>query len=225
MALIYINDVCSDVRIGLWRMDEEADELFDRYPHLRQLEMPFKNTGRQKEFLCVRALLMEMTGDDALHIDHLESGRPVICRGLQISDNMQIPYNKWQVSISHTRGYAVLMLSRTKVVGVDIEYCSDRITKIASHFIRPDEMVETVEQMLILWCAKETLYKLHSEDNLHYFDMRQVSVAQSDLMGENMCDDREVTLENMKRGELVTIHVTLTPEYVLTWAWDLSTGI
>ena len=157
MALIYIKDVGEGVRIGLWRMDEEPELLLDRYPHLRRLSCPYKNVGRQKEFLCVRALLMEMTGDEALCIGHEESGRPVV--------------EGWQVSISHTRGYAVLMLSRTKAVGVDIEYRSDRIAKIASHFIRPDETAGNVEQMLVLWCAKETLYKLHSGDNLHYFDM------------------------------------------------------
>lgn len=199
--------------MGLWRMDEEPDQLYVCYSHLRCLAMPFRSVGRQKEYLSVRALLQAMTGDDTLCIRHEESGRPVVCRGLVKRDDML-------VSISHTRGYAVLMLSRTKAVGVDIEYRSDRIVKIASHFIRPDEMVGSVEQMLALWCAKETLYKLHSEDSLHYFDMRQVE-STAPAAG---ADDWDLVLENMKRGERVTVHVTLTPDYCLTWAVSSSTN-
>ena len=194
MALISIEEVCKGVRLGLWRMEEEPEELLSGFPHLRLLEMPYKYPARQKEFLCVRALLLAMTGDPKLRIDHAESGQPIV--------------EGWQVSISHTKGYAVLMLSKEKAVGVDIEYRSDRVAKIASHYIRPDEMAETTEQMLVLWCAKETLYKLHSDDNLAYFDMRAVAPP----------DGNELKLENMKRSKQVTVHVILAPDYILTWA-------
>lgn len=202
MPLLNITEVCEGIRLGLWRMEEEPEELLSGFPHLRLLEMPYKYPARQKEFLCVRALLLAMTGDPTLHIEHTASGRPVV--------------KGWQVSISHTKGYAALMLSRAKTVGVDIEYRSDRVAKIASHYIRPDEMVgdfkspttETVEKMLVLWCAKETLYKLHSDDNLAYFDMRAVE------------QQGELILENMKQGKRVTIHVIPAQDYVLTWAVD-----
>ena len=193
-------------------MEEEPEELLSGFPHLRLLEMPYKYPARQKEFLCVRALLLAMTGDPTLRIEHTESGRPIV--------------KGWQVSISHTRGYAVLMLSKGKMpesyeqdssqrsiaVGVDIEYRSDRVAKIASHYIRPDEKAETPEQMLVLWCAKETLYKLHSDDNLAYFDMRAVG------SGIPVCG--EFVMENMKRSRQVKVHVLSAPDYVLTWAVD-----
>ncbi len=196
MALSNITEVCKGVHLGLWRMDEEPEELLAHFPILRQQDCPYKHSARQKEFYSVRTLLLAMTGDPELLIDHEESGRPVV--------------QGWQVSISHTRGYAALMLSRDQRVGVDIEYRSDRVAKIASHYIRPDETAESAEQMLVLWCAKETLYKLHSEDRLDYFEMRAASAPVGD----------ELLLENMKRGQQVTIHVVPTPEYVLTWAVD-----
>ena len=71
-------------------------------------------------------------------------------------------------------------------------------------------MADTTEQMLVLWCAKETLYKLHSDDNLAYFDMRTVAPP----------DGNELKLENMKRSKQVTVHVIPAPDYVLTWAVD-----
>lgn len=200
MALIYIKDVCSGVRLGMWRMDEEPVRLLAAYPHLHTLAMPCRNKGRLQEMLSVRALLAEMTGDTALEISHEPSGRPVV--------------QGWHVSISHTRGYAVLALSPCRDVGVDVEYRSGRVVKIAPHFIRPDEQAYTAQQMLVLWCAKETLYKLHSSDRLHYFDMRCQGLPDAG------CHDwsGEVALENMKRGAAVQIHVELTADYCLTWA-------
>ena len=194
MPLLNITEVCEGVRLGLWRMEEEPEELLSGFPHLRRLECPYKHSARRKEFFSVRALLMAMTGDPSLRIDHTESGRPVV--------------KGWQLSISHTKGYAALMLSRAKAVGVDIEYRSDRVVKIASHYIRPDEKAETVEQMLVLWCAKETLYKLHSDDNLDYFEMRAITPQEGS----------KLMLENMKRGQQVKVHVVSAPDYVLTWA-------
>ena len=229
MALISIEEVCEGVRLGLWRMDEEPEELLAHFPYLRRLDCPYKPSARRKEFYSVRALLMAMTGDPELRIDHAESGRPVVVgRGLEIPEkrrdtevgDSQMTDDGWQVSISHTKGYAALMLSRDKAVGVDIEYRSDRVAKIASHYIRPDEMdgdfksptTETVEQMLVLWCAKETLYKLHSDDRLDYFEMRAVAPP----------DGNELMLENMKRGQQVKVHVLSAPDYVLTWAVDFE---
>ncbi len=234
MPLLNITEVCEGVRLGLWRMEEEPEELLSGFPHLRLLEMPYKYPARQKEFLCVRALLLAMTGDPTLRIEHTESGRPVLagdCKspgkdGTDGEGKTLTTEQRWQVSISHTKGYAALMLSKEEgaeldeqdslqrhvVVGVDIEYRSDRVAKIASHYIRPDEKAETLEQMLVLWCAKETLYKLHSDDNLQFFEMRAVAPP----------DGNELMLENMKRGRQVKVHVIPAPDYVLTWAVDFE---
>lgn len=182
----------SHTRLGLWRMDETAAEMLELFPHLAALEMPFKNEGRQREFYSIRALLATMTGNKSLLIGHLPSGRPVV--------------EGYNVSISHTRGYAALILSESEDVAVDIEQRGDRVARIARKFIRPDEEAATIEQMLTLWSAKEALYKLHSEDNLEYFDMRLVSLSPSRLL-----------IENMKRGQLVDIRHELTSDYVLTY--------
>lgn len=208
MALVSVSDIGGDVRLGLWRMDEEPGELLELCPCLRLLDMPFTSLARQKEFLCVRALLVAMTGDEALRIEHNADGRPVAAG--------------WQLSVSHTRGYAALMLSRKHAVGVDIEYRSDRIVRIASHFIRSDEEAVTADEMLALWCAKETLYKLHSDDHLQYAEMRLLGRMELPaFVGDGRMPASQpglITIENMKRGATVNVHVEATSEYLLTWA-------
>jgi len=193
MPLIEVRQLSAHTRMGLWRMDETPARLCSLFPHLSLLPMPFKNEGRQKEYLCVRALLKEMTGREDLLIDHLPSGKPVV--------------EGYHVSISHTRGYAVLILSDAENVAVDIEYRSDRVGRIAHKFVRPDEPCTSLDDLLLVWSAKETLYKLHSDDKLEYFEMRSSAP----------CEGR-IPVENMKKKKVVSISFEFTDDYVLTFA-------
>ena len=192
MPLNEIRQVSAHARLGLWRMDEQPEALLALFPHLCHLPMPYTNEGRQREFLSVRALSSVMTGDNSLIIGHEPSGKPTL--------------PGWNISISHTKGYAALILSQTEPVAVDIEQRSDRVGRIASRFIRPDEEADTLERMLTVWSAKETLYKLHSEENLQFFEMRVREWHPQHLI-----------IENMKSGQLVTLHHELTADYVLTY--------
>ena len=62
------------------------------------------------------------------------------------------------LSISHTKGYLVMLLSDGKErVDTDIEYRSDRVEHIASRFIRLDENASTTDEKLLIWSAKEAV--------------------------------------------------------------------
>ena len=93
-------------------------------------------------------------------------------------------------------------------VAVDIEYQSDRVGRIAKKFIRDDEPVTSIEDMLLLWSAKETLYKLHSSAHLQYFDMRLREKS-----------DAVMLLEDMKLNQIVAIHFECSADYVLTYSF------
>ena len=63
MAVVNIREVYPGVSLGLWQMDETAEQLFGQYPHLQayrsQVEERYKNDGRKLEFLAIRALMYE----------------------------------------------------------------------------------------------------------------------------------------------------------------------
>ena len=163
------------------------------------MDEPQTGSPRQRERQAVQQLLTSMmNGDNSYTIGHEPSGKPFL-----IHQPSPIDY---QLSISHTRGYAVLLISDDSGVGVDIEYRSNRVERIASRFIRPDEMTETTDEKLLLWSAKEAVYKLFSEDRLGFFDMRAISI-----------DESIVRMENMKRNIVVDVHYNLTDDYVLTY--------
>ena len=190
MPLIETRQLASHIMLGLWHISEEAP------------------TPRQRERLATRNLLCAMTGDDTITIDHEPSGKPFL-KSQFSTLNPQISNLNPQISISHTRGFAAAMLSYGVPVGIDIEYISDRVDRIAPRFIHPEEKAETTLQRLLLWSAKETVYKLYSEDKLAFFDMR--------LRG---MDSQVMHIEQRKREIVVDVHFEHTNDYVLTFATE-----
>lgn len=200
MALINIREVYPGVSLGLWQIDESLDEFYALDPQLEKYQVMlaerYKNDGRKKEFLAVRALQHQMLGDKVGEITHNDVGKPLL--------------KGYHISISHTQGFAALIVSRTREVAVDIEYFSDRVKRIASKFMRKDEKAPDVDALLVHWCSKETIYKLFSEENLQYNEMR---VKPFDTMSDWMCE-----VENLKSRKKVAVDFELTMEFVLTYA-------
>lgn len=195
MPLVRIHDLSPTTRLGLWKMSERPEEFPDWYEQSCQR---FSSEARQREFVCVRALLREMMGQPFPEIHHAASGRPL--------------FEKGQISISHTCGYCAVILSDDCSVGVDIEHISDRVVRIAHRFLREDEIAEDVITQLLHWSAKETVYKLFSDDCLGFTDMRVTPFKVSSLDTFSVC--------NLKRACTVDVHYEVTSEYVLTYSFS-----
>lgn len=191
--LVSIENIADDVLLGLWKMEDE--------PSLKV---------REKEQKAVRELVAAMLQyktsigessrtDDAVEIGHEESGKPIL--------------KDWHISISHTKGYAAVLLSKNHEVGIDIEYVSERVKRIADRFLRPDEQAENTIDLLLHWCAKEAVYKLYSEQDLTFQQMKIV-----DLQSES--DFFHVESE-MNNGivSVTKVFYLVHQDYVLTYTW------
>lgn len=209
MAVVNIREVYPGVSLGLWQMDESPEQLFDLYPHLlpyrSSLDNKYKNDGRKLEFLAIRALMYEM-----LRVNGASKG--LLSHAGDFTHNGQGKplFRGYHVSISHTKGYAALILSKKSEVAVDIEYMSDRVERIASKFLRKDERADSLDAKLVHWCAKETVFKLFSEENLLFEDMR---VNPFDTMADWACD-----VENLKSGRTARVDFELAMDFVLTYS-------
>ena len=139
--------------MGIWSMSESLDDLLDIYevkPHEKPTFEAFRNDRRRREWITVRVLLRELLGPD-VSIDYMESGKPFL-RG-----------SKMFVSITHTIGYVGVRIG-IKPVALDMEYFSDRVLRLIPRFVSSREMQYVDEQnkvvtALIIWSAKETLFK------------------------------------------------------------------
>lgn len=211
MALLFINEIDKDVRLGVWKMEENLNyEQFASLPFYDRLMSLSEN--RRKETASVYSLLFAMTGNRNLVIGHEPSGKPYV--------------EGYKIGISHTKGFVSVILSMSCDVAVDIEYINTRVLRIAYRFLREDEkpnafqfskekkekgdkdVVHDVIPTLLFWCAKETIYKLYSDERLTFQNIKIMDAEQ----GGALCGNNLIT------GESVRIDYTFNEDYVLTYA-------
>ena len=97
------------------------------------------------------------------------------------------------------------------------EYRSDRILKIRSRFMNPEEeagidLEHEVEHLLIHWCAKETLFKIIGQEGVDF--QKHLHVNPFPYLSSGTFKGRETRTEACREYELA---YQVTPDYVLTW--------
>lgn len=217
MPLIAIEQPSPDAMLGLWNMSDDVAACGVLYDEAAVL---YKSESRRREYVCVRLLLRAMLGDPIPTISHDPNGRPRLSNGINIS-------------ISHTRDVCAAVVSERQTVAVDVEYISDRVGKVASHFLRNDEHASETVPLLLHWCAKETVYKLFPDDNLAFEDMQVMSmqaqqrhpaVANESSMhrehGVWQCQEAGTMLvRHHPRMLIVNVAYRIYPAHILTYAF------
>lgn len=200
MSVVYIKEVAPDVKLGLWKMEDDILQILSQSSDMRKLFdteiSQYRSDSRRNEKLAVYSLLWKMT-KSKIRISHNDNGKPIV--------------DGYNISISHTRGFASVILSKSKNVAVDIEYYSDRVGRIADKFIRKDEIAKDIDSQLINWSAKETVYKYFSEQDLQYFDMKLMPNAEIENTKQ---------VQNLKTNDYQDVYYELNKEYVLTYTYD-----
>lgn len=201
MPLFLNEEIFPDVRLGIWAISESSDDFWALSPYVEssrsEFNVLYKSEQRKCEVLAVSLLIKEIIGDN-VQLLHQDNGKPYLSSGMNIS-------------ISHTRGFAVIIVSHSKQVSVDIEYFSNRIERIRSMFMRDDENASSQVKLLMHWCAKETMYKLFPEDNLTFNKMQLLSVDGNDSTGI-------ITAKNIFRNRNVSVYYRTFCNCLLTYA-------
>ncbi len=118
-----------------------------------------KSELHRRGFLSVRHLLAEFGYTDFdLYYD--ENGKPHLKDGKHIS-------------ITHSFEFSAVAVSEG-IVGIDIEKQREKIAVIAHKFVEyefeylKEEDPEYVRKLTVIWCAKESLYKLFATPGLSF---------------------------------------------------------
>ena len=156
--------------LGIWKISESWQILFDLlinketyYPDLEKIQ----SEKRKQEWLAARLLLQHLTDGDT-PIRYHKNGAPFL------------PDSEYRISISHTQGFAAVLLSKSSNPGIDIEYHSERAWRLRKKYMNEGEltfitslcdhkntanktMADATEIATLCWCAKETAYKALGE--------------------------------------------------------------
>jgi 4'-phosphopantetheinyl transferase len=176
-----------NLQLAVWKMDEELEELLSM-ASLSESDMlrlnSFSHEPRKKEWISIRMLLKRLGYSSS--IAYHETGKPFL-------NNSQA-----QISISHTRDYAGIIISDSSVVGLDLERIHPRIENIAHKFLSREEeshlpTENILEHLFVIWGVKEVLFKMHHvgellfKEHLHVkpFNFRQKGFVQASINKDN----------------------------------------
>lgn len=149
--------------IGLWKMDEPSEVLYDKIILSDSDRVRFSTFGserRKREFLAVRNILPQLTGQNA-EIEYDEHGKPFLKKCEKF------------ISISHSQDFAAVILSDENM-GIDVESVSRKIERIAARFLSVEELTwinnlaDSHLTKIIAWCAKEAIYKMMGQTDVEF---------------------------------------------------------
>lgn len=149
-------------------------------------------------------LLQLLFGDVGWDLVYLSNGKPVV-RGV-----------RGGISISHSHDVlGILHDSERSHTGLDIELIREKVLKIRYKFLSEKEKKfipdDNVKMHIMAWCAKETLYKIHSEgmlDFIQHLHLHDFSENDESVFGA--CTAPDFAFEKELRVEQIE-------NYIMTW--------
>lgn len=165
MAIAYRQQVDDDTEFAIWKIEEEAAELYGQLQLDKHEQGHYEQLGigkRKLHWLSTRVLLRKMLLTEAyidLKVD--THGKPYL---------VNVPYH---ISLSHSFDYAAVMISKTQPVGIDIEQVKEKVERIAHKFMRAEELAfieekNKIDQLYVCWCAKEAAYKCYGQKEVSF---------------------------------------------------------
>jgi len=211
MGLIINREIEDRCLIGLWEITEDFETLFRMTclndEDIRRLNS-FRSLSRKIESLSVRALLQQMTCPDARIVYHKQSNKPFLEDG------------SYNISISHSHKYTSILLGRNKLVGVDLEYMTHKIERVAHKFIHKQDIITTNpltrrKQLYIHWCAKEAMYKICDKIDINF--QEDLIIKPFDVNTEGCITG---VVQNDFRHEEFKMHYQIVNNYV--WVYCIK---
>ena len=125
-------------------------------------ERPIGPVKRKHQRMFVRRCLSEILNQDNVNLEHLDNGAPYLPE-----------YPDQYISISHSKEWYAIQLSKVDEVGVDIQLIKENIFEGRSYFVNREEK-ENIDltnlNLNLIWSTKEALYKLKKGEVDHYKD-------------------------------------------------------
>ncbi|HEY8931332.1 MAG TPA: 4'-phosphopantetheinyl transferase superfamily protein, partial [Mucilaginibacter sp.] len=158
--------VDDDTEFAIWKIEEEADELYSQLRLDEQEQAHYESLKKGKRnlhWLGTRVLLRKMLQTDEFIDCKVDAhGKPYL---------VNLPYH---ISLSHSFDYAAVMIGK-EPVGIDIEQIKDKVERIAHKFMKKEEMAfltpaDRIKQLYACWCAKEAVYKCYGRKEVSFAD-------------------------------------------------------
>lgn len=163
-------------RLGLWKIDGSEVRFETDFPEVAA-NLSVRHPRTQLQRYASRLLINEMLGElpEVWKDDH---GKPHL-KGKEI-----------EISISHTEGYAAILLGEGKL-GVDVQHYKPNVMKVRDRFLddRELEMAQDIETTTLFWAAKEAVYKYNAKPGLDFRDPITIHSIEPEILPSNFVFD------------------------------------
>jgi 4'-phosphopantetheinyl transferase len=201
MPLVF-NETFSETQLALWQITETVDELLELYSpnqHEVQAFTSITNETRKKEWLAIRALLVQI-GIEKPEIAYIESGKP------------QLTNTNRSFSITHSTHMCGILLSNSTHCGIDLERQDRSVERVLSRFLSETEKKTfSIDWGLRLWCAKEAVFKAANQANVDF--AQQIQLIPSEV-GEN---NIQGTFKNQTHQFSFRVNFIEIKEHIVAW--------
>jgi len=210
--------VCRTPLMGIWEITETWQEMLHLFAckdvYAEELGR-IPSEKRKQEWLAVRLLLKRLTGAE-MTVGYHENGAPFLINS---------PYH---VSISHTKGYAAVILNKDASPGIDIEYRSERAWKLRQRFMSETELnllalsdndqpaAGQLTCATLCWCAKETAFKALHEPEVDF--IKHLHISPFTLSGKGVFLLTETKTPHPKT---CLIHYQITENFVISFVVEI----
>ncbi|MBQ0787263.1 MAG: 4'-phosphopantetheinyl transferase superfamily protein [Oceanihabitans sp.] len=152
----------SQTTVKIWKITESYEDLLAPItlkPENMQRVLGMKSELHRRGFLSVRHLLAAFGYTDA-DLIYDQNGKPHLKDGRHIS-------------ITHSFTFSAVVVSDA-VVGIDVEKQREKIGVIAHKFLDYEnlyldkEAKDYIHKLTVIWCIKESLYKLFATPGLSF---------------------------------------------------------
>lgn len=146
-------------KILIWKIEESMNALAEGILLTENCKLRLagmKSELHQRGFLSIRQLL-KIAGYSPNHLFYDAFGKPHLTDGKKIS-------------ITHSFTFSAIIISDVEV-GIDIEMQRKKISLIAHKFIGYEFNYlteEDVRRLTVVWCCKESLYKVFATEGLSF---------------------------------------------------------
>lgn len=200
--LYFRKDISPHNMLAIWHIEENKRDLLAMlnnkgwYTEIENLP----SETRSIEKLAVRVLLKEILQEEK-QIFYSEQGMPYL------------KDSAFNISISHTKNFAAILLGTKQNMGIDIEQITEKVKRVKDKFITFREKIDPdkeLNHLLIHWSAKEALFKAFH---------KQISDLKNDVIIQPFCPEAsgKIFASVIGVNKQVEVYYSVTDAFVLSY--------
>jgi len=157
MPLFYQHNINDTTKLAVWQISESEEFFLKKVPLQKEITHPHKRL----QHLAGRYLL-----------EFLEEGFPFHLIEIADSKKPLLLNSEFHFSVSHCGDYAAAIISKNKLVGIDVELITPKIEQVKNKFLSKNELSilpeESINYLTLFWSAKEAMFKWHGNGKVDF---------------------------------------------------------